>query len=146
MKFLSAHHKKQQGAAVVEFAIILPVFMLILLAVVDLGTALYDYAILTNASREGARWGIIASNNPNGNAWNCSSSATDPIDPCGVANQKLNDLLISYSGENLPVTTASGGGVPGDTVTVTSNYVFNGIGLLALKNLTLSATTRMNYE
>lgn len=49
----------QQGAAAVEFALVLPVLLLILLGIVDFSLALYDKAVITNASREGARAGIV---------------------------------------------------------------------------------------
>src|ERR1700758_4127008 len=51
--------KKQAGVAAVEFAIVLPVLLLIIFAIVELGIALYDKAVITNASREGARAGIV---------------------------------------------------------------------------------------
>ncbi len=49
----------QTGAAAVEFALVLPVLLLILLGILDFSLALYDKAIITNASREGARAGIV---------------------------------------------------------------------------------------
>ncbi len=42
-----------------EFALVLPVLLLILLGIVDFSLAFYDKAIITNASREGARAGIV---------------------------------------------------------------------------------------
>jgi Flp pilus assembly protein TadG len=50
----------QKGAAVVEFAVILPLLLLILFGIVEFGFLLYNQAMLTNASREGARAGIVA--------------------------------------------------------------------------------------
>ena len=51
-------HKKlrsESGASAVEFALLLPVLMMILFGIIEFGLALYRQAILTNASREGAR-------------------------------------------------------------------------------------------
>lgn len=49
----------QRGAAAVEFALVLPVLLSLLLGVVDLGLAVYTQSVLSNASREGARAGVV---------------------------------------------------------------------------------------
>ena len=49
---------KQRGAETVEFAIILPILLIILFGIMEYGIVLYDKAVITNASREGARSGI----------------------------------------------------------------------------------------
>ena len=51
--------KAQKGAAAVEFAIILPVLVMLLFGIIEFGIILYDKAMITNASREGARAGIL---------------------------------------------------------------------------------------
>jgi Flp pilus assembly protein TadG len=47
--------KERSGAAVVEFAVILPVLMIFLLGTWELGRLVQVYAILNHAAREGAR-------------------------------------------------------------------------------------------
>ena len=49
----------ERGAAAVEFALLLPLFVSLLLGVVDLGLAVYTQSVLANASREGARAGVV---------------------------------------------------------------------------------------
>lgn len=49
---------KAEGDSLVEFALILPVLMLILMGIFDLGRAFYAYNVIANAAREGARYGI----------------------------------------------------------------------------------------
>lgn len=51
----------QKGAAAVEFAIILPILITLLFGIIEFGILLYDKAMITNASREGARAGIVLS-------------------------------------------------------------------------------------
>jgi Flp pilus assembly protein TadG len=61
-KFVAGGQRKrsaQRGTASVELALVLPMFLLLLFGLVELGFALYDKAILTQASREGARAGIV---------------------------------------------------------------------------------------
>jgi hypothetical protein len=48
-----------KAQSLVEFAILLPVFILIVLGIFDLGRVIYTYSALHNAAREGARYGII---------------------------------------------------------------------------------------
>lgn len=43
----------------VEFALILPVFVLILVGIADLGRAVYAYSTISNAAREGVRLAIV---------------------------------------------------------------------------------------
>lgn len=46
----------QQGLAIVEFAIVLPLLLILLLATAEFGRALYQYNTLTKAVRDGARY------------------------------------------------------------------------------------------
>ncbi len=47
------------GGAVVEFALVLPILVLILFGIVEFGLLLFNKQVITNASREGARAGIV---------------------------------------------------------------------------------------
>ncbi len=49
----------RQGASVVEMALILPVFMMVLLGIVEYGRAMMVSQIVSNAAREGARRAIL---------------------------------------------------------------------------------------
>jgi hypothetical protein len=49
----------QKGAALVEFAIVLPILLVLLFGIIDFSILLYNKASITNASREGARAGIV---------------------------------------------------------------------------------------
>jgi len=53
--------KNQKGQALVEFAIILPIIMLLIMGIFQFGMMLNAYITIENASREGARAGIIGS-------------------------------------------------------------------------------------
>lgn len=46
----------ERGQSLVEFAVILPLLLLIVLGTVDLGMGFKTYIALTNAAREGVRW------------------------------------------------------------------------------------------
>jgi Flp pilus assembly protein TadG len=48
-----------RGQALVEFALVIPLFLLLLVGLFDLGRAVFAYNTLTNAAREGARMAIV---------------------------------------------------------------------------------------
>lgn len=50
------HRGRQRGVAIVEFAITLPLLMLLLLATAEIGRALFQYNTLTKAVRDSARY------------------------------------------------------------------------------------------
>jgi len=50
----------QRGAALVEFALVLPLLLLLLFGIIEFSLLMYNKQIMTNASREGARYGIVA--------------------------------------------------------------------------------------
>ena len=56
--FKLKNQESQKGAAVVEFAILLPLLVILIAGVIEFGVLLYNKQILTNASREGARAAI----------------------------------------------------------------------------------------
>src|SRR5690348_2791560 len=47
-----------RGQTLVEFALILPIFILLLLGILDLGRAVFNSSTMNNAAREAARVGI----------------------------------------------------------------------------------------
>ncbi len=48
-----------RGQALVEFALVIPIFLFLLVALFDVGRAVFSYNTLTNAAREGARMAIV---------------------------------------------------------------------------------------
>ena len=133
---------QQHGAAVVEFALILPILLGLLVGGIDASLALYDKAVITNASREGARAGIVARN----------PLLTD-AQIRQVVNQYALPALVSFgSNPAQPTVLIQKGSLGGDpTLQVTVSYTFQGIGLGSLfqslgKPWVLQASTEMVYE
>ena len=54
--------KDRRGQTLVEFALILPIFVLLLLGIVDLGRAVYANNTIQNAAREAVRVAIVDQN------------------------------------------------------------------------------------
>ena len=51
--------RRERGASAVEFAIILPLMLLMIGGITDFGRAYYTQITLTNATREGARAAVV---------------------------------------------------------------------------------------
>lgn len=110
----------------IEFAIVLPVLVVLLFGFIEFSILLYDKAMLTNASREGARAGIVYSD-PN------------PIidnDIRAVVNNYCANHLISF-GTGSAVNTAISRTVEsfGNALTVNVTYRYD---FLVLPNFVTS--------
>lgn len=127
-------HKREEGQALVEFALILPLFLMIVVGIIQFGVALNFWLDLQRIANQGARWAAV----------DCGQSATNPgIDPCtapsnGAADieQALYEQVISRGNnptvEVCWVSTNGPGGTTakaGDAVRVKlkTEYVFFGI-------------------
>jgi hypothetical protein len=56
------HHACQRSQALIEFALISPVLLLLVFGIVDIGRAVFYYDTVNHAAREGARTAVHASN------------------------------------------------------------------------------------
>jgi Flp pilus assembly protein TadG len=60
---MSRIKKERRGQAMVEFALVAPVFFLLLFAIIEGGRFVFYYEMLNGATREGARYAIIHGSN-----------------------------------------------------------------------------------
>ena len=51
--------RRSRGQSLAEFALVLPIFLLIVMALFDIGRGVFIYNGLTNAAREAARLAIV---------------------------------------------------------------------------------------
>jgi len=118
-----------RGAAAVEFALILPLLLLLVFGIINYGALMYDQSVITNAAREGARWAAINASAASGSGCTNSFSVT-PADPCQVAYSYAYDRLISFNGVRSPQVSflASSGFGTGAPQAVTVTYSYKGIG------------------
>jgi len=119
----------QRGVAMVEFAITLPLLLLLLLAIAEVGRMLYHYNNLLQASRDAVRYvADRAWNNqldkfeldPAVEAERMNLEATKNLAVYGVpASQPGNEVVPGLTTSNVTVST-----VGSDHVQVSINYVF----------------------
>jgi Flp pilus assembly protein TadG len=55
----SSTRRRSRGQGLVEFAFVLPVFLILFMGVVDLGGVVFAYNSVTNAAREAARLAVV---------------------------------------------------------------------------------------
>ena len=141
--------KNDRGASAVEMAIVLPLLLILLFGIIEFGLVLYDKAVITNASREGARFGIV-SRSPRYESGDIDSQ---------VQNYCVGRLVtFPLDGEEVepPVVTTNPSDTSdaefGDDLEVLVRWTYRflllpdlpGIGLS--DTITLSARTVMKYE
>jgi len=61
---LMRRRRKERGASLVEASLIMPIMIAILLGTIETGVAFKDYLTVSFSSREGARVGALAGNDP----------------------------------------------------------------------------------
>ncbi len=98
--------KSEKGQSLVEFALILPVLLLLVFGIIEFGRALNTYLIISNASREGARYAVVGADNSEINSAILAKIPTlDPdnlsidIDPGSKSERKHGapvDIKVSY--------------------------------------------------
>jgi hypothetical protein len=102
--------RKENGQAMVELTLLLPVLFLIMFAVVQFGITYKDYITLTDATRVGARKAAVSRHEAN---------------PEAVATQAVENAATGLDPDELDVSVAPGSPWEhGDTVTVEATYPY----------------------
>ncbi len=112
-----------EGSSAVEFALVLPVLVLLVFGIIEFGRAFNAYVTVTHAAREGARM-----------------AAVGRFDAAAV-----QDRAYPLTGVGVSVSGPSGGTDGYYTVTVTYPYHL-AIPLWGDRNLTLTSVAKMRRE
>lgn len=144
---------ENEGMAAVEFAVILSIFLMLLLGTVEFGYDWYIKHALTNASRNGARYGVLYRTDGNGNAITPANKVPSVEN---TVKSELNGMLPSAIASTVTVTCSgtawtSGSYNTGDplTVTVAANKDWAALASLlgsSSTSLTITVQSTMNLE
>ena len=117
----------QRGQTMTEFAIVLPIFLLLLLGIAQLGIAFNNYLALTDGVRAGARYGAVLRTSGTRNAATISK-----------VKQSAANLNQSTIGVTITSTWQAGSDL---TVCGTYPYSINLVGLVVSSGNLNSCTT-----
>ncbi|MGD0204933.1 MAG: TadE/TadG family type IV pilus assembly protein [Dehalococcoidia bacterium] len=130
--------KGQAGQSLVEFTLVLPIFLLVLFAIIDFGMAFNAWITVTNSAREGGRLATLG------------ATAT-------AVEQRVRTATSTLDQSKLTVTVTNAQGTSGDPVVVNVSYKYSLITPLAnimtivgggtiKQTFTLSSTADMRLE
>lgn len=108
--------RDQRGQTVTEFALVLPLLMLVLLAILQFGVLFRDYLAVTDAVRVGARKGAVSRQ---------VTTAGGPQKACKDAVEKAAADLNIPPGPSGLVTTCVSTWEPGADLKVTATYPYD---------------------
>ncbi|MDC8758020.1 TadE/TadG family type IV pilus assembly protein [Janthinobacterium fluminis] len=139
---MKPHHlpaqRRRRGSYLVEFSLVLTLLLVIVFGIVNFGLAAWSYNTLSEAAREGARYGSVLGN-------------SDGVHTTASARQRIREKVRAFSMgmpfDEATVSWDTGENSPGSTVTVTLRYQFSStmpfIGPLAIP---LSSTASMTIS
>ncbi len=147
--------KKRRGAAAVEFAIVAPVFFLMIFGMIEFGRMIMVQQLITNASREGARLAVLDGSTMAG----VRTTVKDYLESVTVKGVTDDDIDIeavqidAATGTETVVLDLDSAGY-GGRVTVTITIPFNQVSWLSSpmimdvidEDMQLSASTVMRRE
>lgn len=143
---------KERGQSLMEFALVLPILLLVFMAIFDFGRLLFLYSQVMNGAREGARYGSVAGVNLTDPQFRqCDNIRNAVLQGFGLPIE-LDSIVIEYDdGVDLRAFTCDPLDPPEATaleagdrirVTVTAEYEFMTPGMSQMfPDMTLSFTS-----
>ena len=112
---------RRRGQALAEFALVVPLFLILVFGIVDFARGIFAYSVLSNAAREGARYAMVhgtlsATDNPP-----VSGPGTGDPDGFVYVAPKARDFSFTLEASAIRVGTCWGFGcsIAADCVTPT---------------------------
>jgi|SRR4051794_41667718 Flp pilus assembly protein TadG len=102
---------RQGGAAAVEFALVLPLFLTLVMGAIDWGWFFFIDQVVTNCAREGARAGTVLAPPP-------TSTAAEAVDAAEAASNAFLQR-VNFAQQGVRASFTSVGGTDAIQVTVT---------------------------
>ncbi len=108
LKLTTRRWRDARGAELIEFAIVLPIFLLLLAGIFDFGMMFQTFETVTNAAREGARVGVLPGYQPADvearvDAYMAASGLTDPY-TVAVANTPVATPAGTFTARQVVVS------------------------------------------
>lgn len=142
--------RRPAGQTLVEFALALPIIVLLFMGLFDFGRAIFAYNTVSNAARDGARVAIVDQSSTAGVS-NAAQAAADQAIGLGLDPTDPNEIRVQYLDPNdLSIACdATWGEWAGCVAEVRVQYVFNAatpvIGNI-IGSITVGSTTQLPIE
>lgn len=137
----------ERGAAAVEFALIVPVLVMIVFGIVDFGFAINRDTLVNNAAREGARVGAL---DPDQTAITTAvRQALSSVEPVGTTPSAITVTVTCLKPDNSACTNFATDAVSGGTVIVNVSLLHTWItpvGSMFSHGIVLSKSVEMRIE
>ena len=136
-KVFGTCRKDRRGAAVVEFAVIAPVFILLVFGMIEYGRMVMVQQILTNAAREGARKAVLDGISTS----DVQSAVVTYMNNAGIGNFVTSDVAVTSNPAVPPDVSGSksvSAGIDFDRISWLPSPMY-----LGGKTLTATATMRL---
>ncbi len=134
--------REERGQSLVEFALMVPVLLLLIVGLIDIGQGLQAYVALGNAVRETARETAV-----HGAA---ASSKWGPTANDANVTTSVRSRAVGLDGSAITVTSSwpSGSNAQGNEAVITATYTFRpaASALIGGVTLPLSAQTRVRIQ
>lgn len=127
--------KAQEGQAMVEFALVIPLLLLLIFGIIQFGILFNNYLTLTDAVRAGARQASVSRTLPTPVA---TTTARVQGSAAGLDKNKLEILVTAFNPADGSATWAQGGDV---TVEAKYPYHINLFGFVVMSGKIQSKTT-----
>lgn len=121
MRFLVRRGGTEEGAQLVEFALVLPLLLLVMLGIAEFGIVFQRYEVLTNAAREGARLAVLPNYADDDVRLRVRAYLTAAGVPWTSTNPSITPATVSIPVPGQPAISAKQ-----VTVTYTHTYLFIG--------------------
>lgn len=125
--------RRDGGAAAVEFALVVPILLLLVFAIIQFGFILAQQNALNGAVRTGARYGTVNAFSGSHTCGNVVTRVQETAHTIGVDTAQVY-VDVRLAGESDPVCTSDGGGDLTETPCTDSNAT-----AAAPRNLTVYA-------
>ena len=119
----SRARRRSRGATLVEFALVAPIFFLVLFSIVEAARFVFYYEVLNNATRDGARYAIVHGEN----SFDPTGPPNDPSGADVIARVKQSAIGVLGSAISVTPTWSPATNERGTTVTVRASYTYSTI-------------------
>lgn len=142
---MSGHHER--GQSMVEFAMVSTVFLMMLFGIIEMGRALYDFHLVSNAARLGSRYAMVRGSDCVKTLAGCSAATAAQIQTYvrsvspGIPAGSLSVATSWATGTECLGSPFQGAGC---TVTVTATYSFATVApILGIGTIPMSSSSTM---